>query len=181
MRPLWVPAGLGVAVTALAGWTSGADVAVPRACTPADTRERAFLVTDDPSHASQGYAYERACGAAHALVHVRGTTYSINGGSCGQRYRQTRWLWFGLFTNGNRPGAEGLSLVLQPANRDGRTRIGDSVVQVGGLNLAPRGTAVQRDGLRVGTFAATWQGTHVTGSWVCDEAAFGRPRFHRVG
>jgi len=181
MRPLWLLAGVGVAVMALAGWTRGADVAVPRACTPADIHERAFLVTNDPAQASQGYAYERACGAARAVVHVRGSTYSINGGSCGQRYRQTRWVFFGLFANGNRPGAEGLSLVLHPANRNGRTAIVDSVVQVGGLNLAPRGMAVQRDGLRAGTFAATWQGTNVTGRWVCNDAAFGRPSFHHVG
>jgi hypothetical protein len=123
----------------------------------------------------------RICGAARAVLRVEGTKYSIKGGYCGYRDARTRWLWFGLITNGNRPGAEGLSLVLQPANRDGRTRIGDSIVQVGGLNLAPRGTALQRDGLRVGTFTGTWKGTQVTGSWVCGDAAFGKSSFHRVG
>jgi hypothetical protein len=182
MRSLWVLAGLGISVAVFTGWTSAAtSVAPPRACTAADAGERAVLFADGSAPASQGHAYMRFCGAARAVVRVGGATYSIKGGRCGNRDAQTRWLWFGLLTDGSRPGAEGLSLVLNPANRDGRTRVGDSILQVGGLNLAPRGTAVQRDGLRVGTFTATWQGTQVTGSWVCGDAAFGKPTFHRVG
>lgn len=83
MRFVWVLAGLGLSVTAFAGWTSAAtNVAVPRACTAADTRERAVLATDDPGHASQGPAYMRDCGAARAVVRVGGN-----------RDARTRWLW----------------------------------------------------------------------------------------
>ena len=180
MRPLWVTA-LAGSIMALAGWGNGTAVAVPRTCTPADARERAFLVTGDRSR-ERDYPYTRACGAASAVVRVGGATYVLKGGSCGYRDARTRWLWFGLFTGGNRPGAsaEGLSLVLQPANRDGRTTLADSVVEVGGLNLAPRDIAVQRDGLRRGTFSGIWQGTRVTGGWVCNDSAFGAITFHRL-
>jgi len=105
----------------------------------------------------------------------------INGGSCGHRASETRWVYFGLLANGKRPGARGLSLVLHPANGDGRAAMVDSVVQVAGLDLAPRGTAVQQDRLSRGTFSGTWHGTYVTGSWVCEDAALGGTRVHRVG
>jgi len=63
----------------------------------------------------------------------------------------------------------------------GWQRASASIVQVAGLDLAPRGIAVQRHGLRAGTFAGTWHGTRVTGSWVCSDGAFGGTSFHRVG
>jgi hypothetical protein len=89
-------------------------------------------------------------------------------------------VYFGLFENGDRPGARGLSLVLQPGNVAGSVKIFDSIVQVAGLDLAPRGTAVVGDGLTTGTFAEEWKGTHVTGSWVCGAGAFGKPRIRHL-
>jgi len=176
MRVLAVTA-LVSSVLVLAGWTAQRDVTAPRDCTAVETRQRAVLTTEDPTDASGAPAYFRYCGPAHAVVRVRGISYAISGGFCGHRYSQTRWLFFGLTVNGNRPGAKGLSLVLQPANKDGRANIGDSIVQVGGLDLAPRGTAVQRNGLRAGTFSGVWKGTHVSGSWVCGAGSFGDVRF----
>jgi hypothetical protein len=85
-------------------------------------------------------------------------------------------VYFGLIENGGRPGAKGLSLVLRPGNMAGSVRILDSIVQVAGLDLAPRGTAVVGEGLKSGTFAGEWKGTRVTGSWVCGAGAFGKPR-----
>ena len=71
--------------------------------------------------------------------------------------------------------------MLHPANSDGRADIVDSIVQVAGLDLAPRGTAVQSDGLKAGKFSGTWKGTYVKGSWACEGGAFGGARFHRIG
>lgn len=175
MRVLAFTAAL-VSVLPLAGWTAGGDVSAPRNCTAAETRQRAVLTTEDPTDGSGAPAYFRYCGPAHAVVRVRGISYAIGGGFCGHRYSQTRWLYFGLTVNGARPGARGLSLVLRPANKDGRVNIIDSIVQVGGLDLAPRGIAVQSNGLRVGTFSGVWKGTHVTGSWVCETGSFGDVR-----
>jgi len=61
-------------VTVLGGWTSQGGVVVPRGCTAADTRQRAFLVTEDPQDASRAFAYERARGPARAIVRVGGRT-----------------------------------------------------------------------------------------------------------
>ena len=168
-----------LSIPALAAWASSGDVAVPRKCTLADTRERAILQTAiDPT--SGGPAYMRFCGPAHAVVRVRGVSYAINGGSCGHAYSQTRWVYFGLITNGANAGAKGLSRVLHPANKDGRADIVDSIVQVAGLNLAPRGIAVQSNQLKAGTFSGIWDGTHVRGSWRCEAGAFGDVRAKHV-
>jgi hypothetical protein len=122
----------------------------------------------------------RFCGPAHAVLRVHGVSYAIDGGHCGHAYSQTRWLYFGLIANSGHPGANGLSLVLHPANRDGRANIIDSIVQVAGFDLAPRGTAVQSNQLKAGTFSGMWLGTHVRGSWLCKAGAFGGVRPKKV-
>jgi hypothetical protein len=179
MRLLTITAVMAL-VLVLAGWTAQGDVTVPRHCTALETRQRAVLTTEDTTDGSGAPAYFRYCGHAHAVVRVRGTSYAISGGFCGHRYSQTRWVYFGLTMNGNRRGAKGLSLVLHPANKDGRAEIVDSIVQVGGLDLAPRGTAVQSNGLRAGTFSGAWKGTHVSGSWVCEGGSFGDVRSSKL-
>ncbi len=165
-------------ITVLTGWTAHGDVAVPRNCTTVDTRQRAVLSIGVDSNG--GPAYTRFCGPARAVVKVRGVSYQINGGHCGQHSDPTRWVWFGLIKNGDRPGARGLSLVLEPGNVAGSVKITDSIVQVAGLDLAPGGTAVVGDGLKSGTFVGAWNGTRVTGSWVCGAGAFGKPRFRQL-
>ena len=179
MRLLTITAVMG-SVLMLVGWTAQHDVAIPRKCTAIETHQRTVLTTEDPTDGSGAPAYFRHCGPARAVVRVRGTSYAITGGFCGRRYSQTRWVYFGLIQNGNRPGAKGLSLVLQPANKDGRANIVDSIVQVGGLDLAPRGTAVQSNGLRAGRFSGTWKGTQVRGSWVCVAGSFGDVRAKKL-
>jgi hypothetical protein len=164
-------------IVVLTGWTTYGEGAIPRNCTTADTRQRAVLNIGVDS--SGGPAYMRFCGPARAVVRVHGTSYRINGGICGDRSGPTR-VYFGLIENGGRPGARGLSLVLQPGNVAGSFKIIDSIVQVAGLDLAPRGTAVVGDGRTSGTFAGEWKGTRVTGSWVCGAGAFGKPRFRHV-
>src|SRR5215475_6588650 len=104
MRVLAITA-VTASVLVLAGWTAQRDVAVPRNCTAVETRQRAVLTAEDPTDGSRGPAYARYCGPARAVVRVGGTSYAITGGFCGHRYSQTRWVYFGLTMNGNRPGA----------------------------------------------------------------------------
>ena len=170
MLALRLAAGV-VSIVVLTGWTARDTVVVPRHCTAVDTRQRAVLITGNQPG---GHAYTRICGPARAVVRVRGTSYAIQGGSCAQVSDPRRWIYFGLIQSGGLPGARGLSLVLEPGNRPGRVKIIDSIVQVEGLDLAPRGTAVLSDDLKSGTFVGKWAGTRVSGSWNCAAGAFGR-------
>ena len=108
-------------------------------------------------------------------VRVNGTSYTLHGGRCFEA-RATRWVYFGVIANGGVAGrgntASGVSFVFNPGNKPGRATIGDSIVQVGGLDLVPRGTAmVATDQYKSATFdthvSSGVHRYHVTGTWRC--------------
>jgi hypothetical protein len=157
----------GVLVLLTVAWRAEATFEKPRNCTAADTKRQAFITSGAFNNGGPGYV--RACGPSRAVIVVGRRTYAVESGSCGRR-GSARWVYFGLLSNAPAPPGRGFSFVLEPGDRPGRVRIIDSIVQVGGLDLVPRGTAFVGEGLTSARFnVVTEAPPHVrfSGYWRC--------------
>jgi hypothetical protein len=161
-----------VGVAAAPTWRAHSEVPKPRRCSATDTRRHVVLMTGHFSTGGPGY--ERFCGRASVTIRVDGTSYALRGGRCFEA-KNNRWVYFGLIANGSVAGpgntARGVSFVLTPGNRPGAVRILDSIVQVGGLDIVPRGTAIVSADLGSAIFdthvSSGRHRYHVTGAWRC--------------
>jgi hypothetical protein len=166
MRALALCATTGLVLVCLGSTTSIAAVSPPT-CTTTQTQRTAVLTAGDGPGGSA--RYYRFCGRGKAVIHFHGGTFVIEGGRCGMHVPGHRWVYFGLITNGPQPtDGNGFSLVMMPGNRPGSVHVGDSIVQVAGLDLAPRGTTTLARDLDQGTFMLGAGKNRVTGSWSCD-------------
>ncbi len=99
---------------------------------------------------------------------------TIRGGRCG-RISGSRWLYFGLFSNGalSRELGRGVSLVLQPGGRSGRVNVVDGLLQPLGVDVGLTGSARVAPDLGSGSFSVVTRGLEpepnkrYTGHWAC--------------
>ena len=144
-------------VLVLAGWTARGDVTAPRNCTAVETHQRAVLTTEDPTdgRGSTGrlpLLWSRPCRRPRPRHVIRNRRRLLRAPLLADSV--------GLF----RPDGE-----WEPTRREGslsafiqqtRTAVPTSLIRSFRLEdlPAPRGTAVQSNGLRAGTFSGVWEG-----------------------
>ena len=137
-------------------------------------QRQAVLMTGAYSTGGDGYA--RFCGPGMLTIRTTGggQSMTIRGGRCG-RLGGSRWLYFGLFSNGSlsRELGRGVSLVLQPGRRSGRVKVVDGLLQPLAVDVGLAGSAVVAQDLRSGTFSVVTRGLEpgpnkgYTGTWKC--------------
>jgi hypothetical protein len=142
---------------ALGAWPAAAAAPAPPKCSAADTQRGV----------ANKRGYVRFCGAARAVVRVKGKTFTFKEGRCSS----TR-AGFGVMVMGQSLKAtrgRGFEVVLEQVRHSGRTAIIDSAFQLPGVDATQSptsaGTAIIAKNLKSATFSVG--GKSIAGSWSC--------------
>ena len=163
-----------LAVLVVGGWTTARNaIGRPPSCTQQQTQRQVVLMTGAYSTGGDGYA--RFCGpGVVTITETSGKSMTIRGGRCG-RISGTRWLYFGLFSNGalSRELGRGVSLVIEPGGRVGAVKVVDGLLQPAGADVGLTGSARVASDLRSGSFSVVTVGLardrnkRYMGHWTC--------------
>ncbi len=168
-------------VMVVGGWTQGTTKPVPPKCpaglnTAFVPRTVSIWTPRVPGSkpGSRTRLYQRFCGPAQALVHLRGVTFRLRGGYC-ERALAIPAFYVAIGMNGVGSSEYiGLS-VHHPADHPGTSKLGEAPLVLASFLLrgtldirASEGTITIGRSMQDGTFALRLDdGTPVTGSWTC--------------